>query len=739
MEPITTILSGASAVVALARMVAEQIKAMKELKGDAILLAKQMRAVEDVVELACDELAQCANDERRAQAENSLQNILSCLKECKQLADKLGADRKLIKFIRAGDYVASLKAVAARLAASLGPLQAVLGLQQQSELRREFEAVREGLVNVRLEVLRGMQAQAAGLRDEVVRLGADLQLSSAQREAELRRVVVGCLREAGFVAGGAAGGPSREELTDMLQALQAEAEGLRRAKDAAEALYLEQIMAALSLGPQQTLGSDGGAHAAAGGATAPPPRCVPPSFACPITQCVMRDPVILVESGHTYERAAIERHLALRDTDPLSNATLRSKAVAPNRSLRDVIEEWLHEAGLTHEQADGLPTASGPRRHALGLTAAGPALAPPALPVVVGLTAGPVPVTAPPALGPAAAPSFTPPVAVGATVPWEAARPKAEPTAPPAVEVAVEPAGPATLHAAAARGDVAELRRLLAAGADVDARDQAGATPLYSAAAHGHTLALRTLLAAGAKKDAADALTGATPIHAAAKGGHTEAIQALLAAGVNKEAATDTGATPLHAAAQGGHTEAIRVLLKAGASKEAATATGATPLYEAAARGHALTMRALLAAAANKDAALQTDGTTPLMAAACHGHMDAARVLLAAGANSAARDRLGGIVAAGLAGTADHHGGGGGMGPLAAGVDGGAGAGVRRLARSAICGMGPAGHTRTGPVGPSMGLTRSTACTAVAAGLDTPMHQPPTAPASPPAEAACWA
>jgi hypothetical protein len=67
------------------------------------------------------------------------------------------------------------------------------------------------------------------------------------------------------------------------------------------------------------------------------------SFLCPITQDVMVDPVILV-TGQTYERSAIERWLETHDTDPSTNLQLESKNLIPNHSLRNSIQEFTASA-----------------------------------------------------------------------------------------------------------------------------------------------------------------------------------------------------------------------------------------------------------------------------------------------------------------------------------------------------------------------------------------------------------
>eukprot|EP01041_Mallomonas_annulata_P010569 gene10569-22056_t len=66
------------------------------------------------------------------------------------------------------------------------------------------------------------------------------------------------------------------------------------------------------------------------------------SFICPITMETMVDPVILVATGHTFERAAIETWLSRNNSCPLSGLDLpeRNHGLTPNVSLRNAINEW---------------------------------------------------------------------------------------------------------------------------------------------------------------------------------------------------------------------------------------------------------------------------------------------------------------------------------------------------------------------------------------------------------------
>ena len=105
----------------------------------------------------------------------------------------------------------------------------------------------------------------------------------------------------------------------------------------------------------------------------------------------------------------------------------------------------------------------------------------------------------------------------------------------------------APLHAAAARGDLEALRRLIDEVPDVDAAAAAdGTTALHAAAAAGHAAAVALLLEAGAHSEAVG-LSGATPLMMAAAMGHEGAAAALLAGGADPSTAHRFGAsTALH-------------------------------------------------------------------------------------------------------------------------------------------------------------------------------------------------
>ena len=106
------------------------------------------------------------------------------------------------------------------------------------------------------------------------------------------------------------------------------------------------------------------------------------------------------------------------------------------------------------------------------------------------------------------------------------------------------------LHWAAIEGDVAEVKRLIAAGADLNATETLwGGERALHWAAHGGSDVVRALIAAGASLEARDD-AGDTALFESLRpddGGYL-ALTALLAAGANPNAVRSGGWSPLHEA-----------------------------------------------------------------------------------------------------------------------------------------------------------------------------------------------
>ena len=198
------------------------------------------------------------------------------------------------------------------------------------------------------------------------------------------------------------------------------------------------------------------------------------------------------------------------------------------------------------------------------------------------------------------------------------------------------------VEAAKAR-DLATIRTLIAARADVTVPRGDGATALHWAAHWDDAAIAEVLIAAGAKIDAADD-HGVTPLALACLNGSTAMVERLLKAGANPNVASAVGETPLMIASHTGNATVVTQLLSHGAAHGAAESSlGQTALMRAVVENHVDVVRTLLAAGADARARSK-NRFTPLLFAAQQGNIDIARLLIAAGAdvNEAAPDGIAG-------------------------------------------------------------------------------------------------
>jgi ankyrin repeat protein len=192
------------------------------------------------------------------------------------------------------------------------------------------------------------------------------------------------------------------------------------------------------------------------------------------------------------------------------------------------------------------------------------------------------------------------------------------------------------LHAAAQRGDLAALDRLVAAKADLNARDGHGRTPLHVATFARQRAAIRRLAAAGAdlgalENDRYDAVT------IAAVADDEETLRLLLGLGASAKLVTSRyDGTALIAAAHLGHDGVVRQLIAAGAPLDHVNNLHWTALIESIVLGdggprHVATLKALLAAGASTRLA-DREGRTPLALAKARGYAAMVALLEKAGA-----------------------------------------------------------------------------------------------------------
>src|SRR5215470_2839639 len=189
------------------------------------------------------------------------------------------------------------------------------------------------------------------------------------------------------------------------------------------------------------------------------------------------------------------------------------------------------------------------------------------------------------------------------------------------------------------------------AATDVNRRGVDGSTPLQWAVYDGNIAEVRRLIKAGANVSLANNY-GVTPMGLAAEVGNAEILKLLIAAGANADSPNPEGQTALMAVARTGNVEAAQLLIDHGATIDAKEKWGGqTALMWASARRHPEMMKLLIAKGANVNASsinrdyqrhvtaegrpknLDTGGLTPLLYAARENCLACVKVLLEKGAD----------------------------------------------------------------------------------------------------------
>jgi ankyrin repeat protein len=199
----------------------------------------------------------------------------------------------------------------------------------------------------------------------------------------------------------------------------------------------------------------------------------------------------------------------------------------------------------------------------------------------------------------------------------------------------VEPEdGWTALHVAAAGRNHRLIGKLIAAGADVNARADFGETPCHMLWREDearpedamHSIAL--LIAAGADVNDASVYNGSTPLHKAVQRSFTECVSLLLRAGANIDAQTAHGVSPLFCASDA---SVAAVLIAANANLMLVDREGRSACHHAVLHPHVLAL--LIAAGANPHLRGKKGETALHCAAEENNSSDAMSMLINVGAD----------------------------------------------------------------------------------------------------------
>ena len=175
------------------------------------------------------------------------------------------------------------------------------------------------------------------------------------------------------------------------------------------------------------------------------------------------------------------------------------------------------------------------------------------------------------------------------------------------------------LHQAALSGDYDQAATLIAAGADVNARDENGAAPLQYAVRASHLDIVTLLLTQGADVNTADRI-GETPLYAAALH-DTPIVEVLLAHRADPNGHERFGRTPLSQAVYWGNLQAARLIVTHGGQYRY------SPLLTAIAQGETKKVKQVIHQDAALVNAVNVDRVTPLYQAVTWGRWDIVRLL----------------------------------------------------------------------------------------------------------------
>lgn len=192
------------------------------------------------------------------------------------------------------------------------------------------------------------------------------------------------------------------------------------------------------------------------------------------------------------------------------------------------------------------------------------------------------------------------------------------------------------LHAAAAKGDTADIERLVKTGAAIDARDGYQRTPLHVAVYLHRPDAARALLGFGADPNALEAQKYDIVTIAAVADDVPMLKLALDGGGSAANITSPYHGTALIAAAHLGHDQAVRMLIAAKAPLDHVNNLGWTAVIESIVLGdggkrHVACLEALVKAGANVNLA-DRNGTTPLALARGRNYTEMVKILEANGA-----------------------------------------------------------------------------------------------------------
>eukprot|EP00210_Caulerpa_lentillifera_P005359 g5121.t1 len=217
-------------------------------------------------------------------------------------------------------YASYLKHAAERLRHALSSVS-LTEVGMSSNAQSDLDDLSHQLSHAKFEEKAAMSHQFIELRDAFERAS----FQKHQENAELRHLLQTLVQKH----------KSTLKFTDELKKLHMNVFEAKQSKEFQMEFELNAIIQAVS----ESLEDVPQARATK---TRAPKKCLKDCICCPITKDIMKDPVIVMESGNTYDRSSIEEWFDRgHSTDPLSNKKLESTDLIPDCSLQDICLDYL--------------------------------------------------------------------------------------------------------------------------------------------------------------------------------------------------------------------------------------------------------------------------------------------------------------------------------------------------------------------------------------------------------------
>eukprot|EP00803_Ostreobium_quekettii_P005066 evm.model.scf_470.7 EVM.evm.TU.scf_470.7 scf_470:74530-76847(+) len=292
-----------------------QYDRVKENKQKCRQLGTHIEALEPTIQALIQNNVQRTPGMRRG-----LDALKGALEEAKDLILRAGNMTKFIKFIRASSVRDEFYAVTSKVTQSMHVLQLALAERQMTRTEQIADMLKSAKIGFdKVDYQLDLERHELKYHQDMERTMEQIYNGRISHNEGKKRLSQILEKAVGKVE-------NEEELQILCSEVAGGIYTAVHKKDDLEKFYLEQIMAVIESQDVQ-----------------PKPAEVPmpPQFLCPLGHCVMVEPVVVAETGVSYEEAAISHHFAAGNrTCPETGIRLRSTDTVKNNTLKLLIEYW---------------------------------------------------------------------------------------------------------------------------------------------------------------------------------------------------------------------------------------------------------------------------------------------------------------------------------------------------------------------------------------------------------------